>query len=366
MWVSRLRLCDFRSYETAEIRFGTGLTLIHGRNGAGKTNLVEALYFGCTGRSCRTANEREVVRFGAAVTRIEVDLVDGAEQHALTVGFQPGEPKRFTADGAPIERLIDAPCRPLLGVFLPDRLELVKGAPGLRRAHVDQVVAAVWPTRAATRRSYGQALAQRNALLARVRSGRAERDTLRAWDRELAVHGIALRDNRAEAAELLTEPYARHAGALGLDGEATLRYRPRTRASSPDELAAELADRTEADLLRGLTGHGPHRDDLVLERDGRELRAYGSQGEQRLALLSLLLAEREVLGTTRSEPLLLLDDVMSELDPERRALLAERLQSGGQTVITATDVGHVPGAGGPGVELVAVTAAGVVAEAVPT
>ncbi len=145
MRVTRLSLKDFRSYESAELRPGPSLTVIAGRNGAGKTNLLEALYFASTGRSCRTGNEREVVRFGRTVTRLELETEDAQGRHEITVGFQPGEPKRLRADGAPVERLTDSVARPLVAVFLPDRLELVLGAPALRRAHLDQVVAALWP-----------------------------------------------------------------------------------------------------------------------------------------------------------------------------------------------------------------------------
>src|SRR3954452_6223030 len=174
MLVTRLRLRDFRSYASADVPLGERLTVVHGPNGAGKTNLLEALYFGCTGRSCRTTNEREIVGFDASAARVEVDGVDDrGHEHELSVGFQPGEPKRFTADGAPVERLLDVETRPLVSVFLPDRLELVKGPPALRRSHIDQVVTALWPGRAATRRAYSQALAQRNALVASIRAGRA-------------------------------------------------------------------------------------------------------------------------------------------------------------------------------------------------
>jgi DNA replication and repair protein RecF len=359
--VTRLRLRDFRTYGSAEVDLGERLTVVHGPNGAGKTNLLEGIYFGCTGRSCRTTNEREVVRFDAPAARVEVCGRDRDGEHELSVGFQPGEAKRFRVDGAPAERLLDAPHRPLVSVFLPDRLELVKGPPALRRAHLDQLVAALWPARAATRRAYGQALAQRNALLARVRAG-VSRSALAAWDQELARHGIELRDDRAAALELLRPRFADAAGELGLSGAAELRYRPRSRATTADELAAELAERVDADLERGFTTHGPHRDDVAFVRDGRELRAYGSQGEQRLALLALLLAERAALEEERgAPPLLLLDDVMSELDAVRRERLVERLRVG-QSVVTTTDLAHVPGADEPDVVRLRVEGGAVVPE----
>ena len=365
MIAQHLSLRDFRSYEAAELRPGPGLTVITGRNGAGKTNLLEALYFACTARSCRTGNEREVVRFGTSVTRLELearDEHDGA--HTVTVGFQPGETKHLRVDGAPVDRLTDSAARPLVAVFLPDRLELILGAPALRRAHVDQVVAALWPARAGTRREYSAALAQRNALIAAVRAGRANRASLPAWDATLARHGLALMRDRAAVADRLSARFATHAAALGLEGTVELAYRPRSRADSEESLAAELAERTDGDLDRGFTGHGPHRDDLSLRRDGRELRSYGSRGQVRLGLLALLLAEREELAAERgAPPLLLLDDVMSELDATRRGRLVEVLRAGGQSIVTATELSHVPGADEPGVARVAIAEGRVLQEA---
>jgi len=345
MRVTQLTLRDFRSYAGADVRLAPGLTVVAGRNGAGKTNLLEALYFACTGRSCRTSNERECVRFGATLTRLVLRCEDDEGAPEVTVGFQPGEPKRLRVDGAPVERLTDVAARPLVSVFLPDRLELVTGAPGLRRAHLDQVVAALRPARAATRRAYAAALAQRNALIAAIRAGRAGRASLPAWDAELARHGVALMADRAAAAEDLAPRFAEHAAALGLEDEPEVAYRPRSRATTAGDLAAELAERVDGDLERGFTGHGPHRDDLVLRRAGRDLRAFGSRGQQRLGLLALLLAEREALAEARgAPPLMLLDDVMSELDSDRRRLLVEVLRAGGQSLITTTDLAHVPGA----------------------
>jgi DNA replication and repair protein RecF len=345
MRVARVELRDFRNYERAAVELPAGLTVISGANGAGKTNLLEAVYFGCTGRSPRTANERELVRRGAQVARVQLELADGERTRRLEVGFEPGEPKRILLDGSALDGPPGLDDRPPVSVFLPERLELVKGAPASRRAHLDQLVAALWPARAETRAGYSRALAQRNALLARVRAGSAPVDGLAAWDRELARQGLQLMEDRRDAAEGVGPGFAELAGRLGLPGPAELRYRPRSRASSADELVAELAERRDGDLERGFTVHGPHRDELQLLLDGAALRSFGSQGQQRTALLALLFAERELLAERRGRaPLMLLDDVMSELDADRRGLLAELLRSGGQAVVTATERAHVPGA----------------------
>jgi DNA replication and repair protein RecF len=359
MQVTRLELRDFRNYEAAELDLPAGLTVVVGPNGAGKTNLLEAVYFGCAGASPRTSNERELVRRGATVARVVIDTRDDEASHRLEAGFQPGEAKRLRVDGNPVASLAALDARPLVSVFLPERLELVKGAPAARRAHLDQVVAALWPARAGARAAYSRVLAQRNALLARIRAGASSPAALDAWDTELAREGIALMEDRSGVVEGLREPFALLAEQLGLPGRAEVRYRPRSAATDAAGLASELAERRAADLERGFTAHGPHRDELALQLDGAPLRAYGSQGQQRTALLALLFAERELLATRRDRPpLMLLDDVMSELDSERRELLAALLRSGGQAVVTATEAEHVPGADEE--ELIRVSAGAVV------
>jgi DNA replication and repair protein RecF len=369
MRVVSAELRDFRSYARAEARFGAGLTIVHGPNGAGKSNLLEAIFFGCTGHSLRARSDRELMRFGTDAARVSVAVADGLERHELSVGYGvlagSDKPlKRMRVDGAVVERLLDIETRPLLGVFLPDRLELVKGPPAPRRAHLDRLVAAIWPLRVATRRAYSRTLAQRNALLTGIRRGHASRSTLNTWDRELARYAIALRDDRAAAIELLREPFARRGGLLGLCGELELRYRPRSSAADEEQFVAELQERLGAELERGFGTHGPHRDELLFLRDGRELRTYGSQGEQRLALLALLLAERAVLAGERGRtPLLLLDDVMSELDHHRREMLIGELDDGGQSVIATTDLAHIPDACGARVTRLHVSPGAILQEA---
>jgi DNA replication and repair protein RecF len=343
--VTRLQLRDFRNYEHADMQLADGLTVVAGPNGAGKTNLLEGVFFGCTGRSPRTSTERELVRRGASVTRVVLETAAGGERHRIEVGFEPGEAKLLQVDGADVDNLVNHDARPLASVFLPERLELVKGPPAGRRAHLDRVVAALWPARAETRSAYSRALAQRNALLTRIRSGQAGSAALDAWDGELARQGIALMRDRYDAVDGLRASFSELAERLGLPGRAEVAYRPRSEAADVAGLVAELGARREADLERGFTAHGPHRDELALQLDGASLRIYGSQGQQRSALLALLFAERRLLAERRGRPpLMLLDDVMSELDVERRRLLAELLMEEGQAIVTATEPEQVPGA----------------------
>src|SRR5690348_4078018 len=246
MQVLGVDMRDFRSYARAEANLGEGLTVVHGPNGAGKSNLLEALYYGCTGRSPRTRNERELIHFGAQAARVTVRFSDAERSHELGVayGIAGGRgDKRMSFDGAPVEHLLDLPQRPLVGVFAPDRLELIKGPPALRRAHLDQLVAALWPARAADRREYGRVLAQRNALIARIRSRRATPQTLPAWDRELAAAALRLREHRELAVTLLADTFSERARSLGCNGDVRLHYRPGASAQDQDEFVGELESR---------------------------------------------------------------------------------------------------------------------------
>jgi DNA replication and repair protein RecF len=365
--VTRVSARDFRNLERVEARLGEGVTVVHGPNGTGKTNLLEALYFGCTARSCRTSNDRELVRFGEKVARVEVEIEAEDGPHRLEVGLEPAATpsKRVRIDGSQATAPPAVGVRPPVSVFMPDRLDLVKGAPALRRAHLDQLTAALWPARAANRSAYARALSQRNALIARIRAGATAAALLDPWDAELARAGAALMRDRGDACALVAPHFATRAADLGLPEEAALAYRPRSRAEDGEGLRAELAERRAEDLARGFSAHGPHRDEVSLQHAGRALRAYGSQGQQRLALLALLFSERDVLLEARGvAPLMLLDDVMSELDATRRERLVELLGSGGQSVVTATDLEHVPGAEADGVEVIGVVAGQVLTEPV--
>jgi DNA replication and repair protein RecF len=221
-------------------------------------------------------------------------------------------------------------------VFTPDRLAVVKGGPAVRRAYFDRTLGRLAPARATLAAEYGAALAQRNASLRRVAGGFSSHDALAPWTEQVAALGRRLVESRNEVVAALAPGFAERAEELGLP-VARMTYE-----GDPPTVEAFEA-RLNRDLERGSTGLGPHLDDIVLTSGARDLRSFGSQGEQRLTVLALLLAEAELIAERRGfAPLLLLDDVLSELDPERRRVLAERVRGSGQTLITATQASSLP------------------------
>jgi DNA replication and repair protein RecF len=344
MVVSAIEAKPMRSLDRVRVELPPGIVSVIGPNGTGKTNLVEALYFALTGRSFRTSDRRDLIPFGGNLARAEATVrdEDGIE-HKLLAAISRSEGRRHLLDGNPADPSTLAHSRPPVAVFAPDRLTLVKGPPAERRAHLDGFVAARWPARAQLRKHYGQAVAQRNALLSRLVAGHGSAEDLRIWDAGMADAAAPLTEARAEAVAELADPFVEAAGELGLEA-AALEYAPRA-AGSAEEIRAGLEERREQDIRMGRSSWGPHLDELKLSAGGRSLRRYGSQGQQRIALLALLFAERQaLLEARRVIPLLLLDDVMSELDSGRRERLVARLDDGGQVVITAADGESVPAA----------------------
>jgi DNA replication and repair protein RecF len=342
VFVSAIEAKPLRSLERVRVELAPGIVSVIGPNGTGKTNLVEALYFALTGRSFRTTDRRDLIPFGGSLARAEATVrnEDGIE-HTLMAAISRTEGRRHLLDGNPADPATLARNRPPVAVFAPDRLALVKGPPAERRAHLDGFVAARWPARGELRKHYGQAVAQRNALLSRLSGGYGAPEDLRIWDAGMAAAAAPLIEARTEAVAELADPFAAAAAELGLEA-ATLTYAPRAEGTE-EEIRTGLEQRREQDIRMGRSSWGPHLDELKLAAAGRSLRKYGSQGQQRIALLSLLFAERQaLLEARRVTPLLLLDDVMSELDPGRRERLVARLGDGGQVLITAADEESVP------------------------
>jgi DNA replication and repair protein RecF len=310
--------------------------LVVGPNGAGKTNLLESLHVGTQGFSPRTRMDAQLVRFGADAGRVALRGIRGETQVQLEVTVAVGEGKKAKLNGAALRAAEQLRAEVATLVFTPDRLAVVKGGPAVRRAYFDRVIGRVSPARAAIAVEYAAAVAQRNAALRRAAGGFSSREAIAPWTEQVAGLGRQLVEARTEAVASLAPGFAARADELGL---------PESRMSYDGEppTAEALEARLDRDLERGATGLGPHLDDVRLTSGSRDLRHFGSQGEQRLTVLALLLAEAELIAERRGfAPLLLLDDVLSELDPDRRRVLAGRVFEGGQTLITATQASSLP------------------------
>jgi DNA replication and repair protein RecF len=331
-----LALRDFRSYEHLELALEDGLALVVGPNGAGKTNLVEAVHMGAQAFSPRTRADAQLIRFGATGTRVALTAQRAGTELALEVTVVRGEGKRVRLNGARIGAIDRLRSELPTLVFTPDRLVVVKGGPAVRRAYLDRALARLIPSQANVPRAYGEALGQRNACLRKIDMRLSSKEALEPWTEQVLTTGAALQAARIRVIEMIAPRFARTAAVLGLEG-CDLDY-------SPEPLTLEvLEQRLDRDLERGTTGAGPHLDEVVIRSRDRELRSFGSQGEQRTGVLALLLAEARLLSERETgAPLLLLDDVLSELDRGRRSALAEHLQGLGQTIVTATSKSALP------------------------
>ena len=303
-----------------------------GPNGVGKTNLLESLHVATQGFSPRTRQDGQLIQFGESAGRVTVAGERALSPVEASVTLRQGQAKEARLNGARLPSAESLRREFATLVFTPDRLTVVKGGPAARRAYFDRVISRLAPARAGVPQDYLSALAQRNAALRRIQLSLAPVDVLPPWTERVAEAGAALVAARRIVLERLAPSFAERAEELGLLA-AALEYD----AEAPTVAALEA--RQQRDIDRGITGLGPHLDDVLVTSAGRDLRQFGSQGEQRLAVLSLLLAEAELLD---SPPLLLLDDVLSELDPGRRRVLAARVATMGQTVITATHPGALP------------------------
>ncbi len=334
---------NVRCHQAFDASFGSGSSVLVGANGTGKTSVLEAVHFLLRGWSPRTAQPREIVTEGRRVLRVEAELAD-QKGHAFSaaLGYAVDGERRLTVDGSPVRDVFRLEETVPVRMFVPDDLRLVKGSPRRRRQYLDALAGASSAGYRQSLARYEEALQQRNALL---RSGVVGADHL-PWEVLLAREGLTLVHARARSLAGIAGPYAWAHRMLAGEriGPATLSYR--TNVAELDEPAYRhgLAKSRDSDRRRTFTHLGPHRDDVRFLLEGRDLRDYGSQGEQRTALLALMLAEREWRGAEGGAvPLLLLDDVMSELDGDRRRALMRVLAEGGQAVLTTTDLHYFTG-----------------------
>jgi DNA replication and repair protein RecF len=297
---------------------------------------MEAIHLATQGFSFRTRADAQLVRNGSLVAAVHVDGDNGGAAVSLQAQVGTETPKRLFLNGAPLQSAEELRRRIHALVFTPDRLAVVKGGPAARRAYLDRSLARLLPARGDAPVVYGAALGQRNACLRRVAAGISTRDALEPWTTAVVTAAAELTEARQLALELLAGPFAARAGELGLESA-------RLELTGTRATTESLEARLERDIERGTTGLGPHLDEVRILAGDRDLRAFGSQGEQRLTVLALVLAEAELLsGHDGVPPLLLLDDALSELDGSRRRILSERVGIVGQAIVTATGAEALP------------------------
>ena len=344
-----IALRDLRGYASLDAVFGPGPQLVWGPNAAGKTSLLEAIVLLAWGRSHRTSTDAELIRWGTDVARVEGRLrpADGSSPSGSTtievalVRDGAGQRKRIRVNGL-ARRATALPSLLRTVLFAPEDMLLVAGSPGPRRAAVDTLAASRSASFAADLSTYGRALQQRNGLLRAIREGVATRAELRFWDDALLASGSAVVEGRLATMDALAEPLARAHGEIAPEeGRLTIRYEtnapPRPGETIRDALARRLVETAEKEAWNGTTLVGPHRDDIVFELEGRDLAGFASRGQQRTAILALKLAELDLLTELDGRPpLLLLDDVFSELDPGRRSHLVRRIAELPQSFVTTT------------------------------
>lgn len=354
MQITELTLRSYRSYETLHLAFDPGVQIFLGANAQGKTNIIEALYYAAFGRSHRTSSDAELIRVGADGAHIGLSFRRHDVPGELSFTFARGARRRITYAGESLRQ------RDLVGIlpmvlFSPEDLFLVKGAPALRRRYLDAELSQASPAYYGELLRYTRILKQRNAVLKDIRERLAAPDDLPPWDAQLARSAAYIVTRRIAAVAQLGALSARVQAVLAAGEELALAYE--IAGAGAEDFAED--DMTEAlhvwynkmlcegrarDIARAATGVGPHLDDLVLRVGGMSLRSYGSQGQQRTGALALKLAELFYLQENIGEaPILLLDDVMSELDADRRRALLDFIRHEHiQTFITATDAAYFP------------------------
>jgi DNA replication and repair protein RecF len=351
VYVRQLELVDFRSYPRVVVDFEPGTSVLVGPNGVGKTNLLEALGYVSTLGSHRVATDNALVRAGASRAVVRSVIVHDGRELLVELSIEPGKANRARLGRAPVTRARDILGALRLVLFAPEDIALVRGDPAERRRYLDELLVARQPRYAGVRADYDRVLKQRNALLRtayltrKVRGDRSDLSTLDAWDTHLAHHGAQLLAGRLELCAALDPLVAKAYQAVSAGrSDARLSYRSTIEASEDLEraLTDALAANRPAEVERGVTLVGPHRDDVILQLGELPAKGYASHGESWSFALALRLAAYDLLRAEGIEPVLALDDVFAELDTGRRDRLAALVGDASQVLVTCAVDADVP------------------------
>ena len=331
MKIKRIYLENFRNYEAQEIKLEDHINVFYGNNAQGKTNILEALYFCAFGRSFRTHKEAELLRFGADHAKILVEFEKNQLEKKIEFTLNRNERKKVSLNGIKIQKNSELLGNMNLVIFSPDDIIILKESPASRRKFLDILISQLRPNYAHLLSEYNKVLDQRNAMLKSHKL-----DTIDIWNEQLASFGEKIFAYRKEYLEKLQKNIEKIAPNL-TNSKENLKITYQSKFGSKEKYLLTLSNNLQNDLYRGFTTQGIHRDDFEIFVNDKELNLYGSQGQHRTAILALKFAEMEIIKEEVLEnPILLLDDITSELDMERIRLIFEKI-SGYQVLITCTD-----------------------------
>ncbi|MCR5544457.1 MAG: DNA replication/repair protein RecF [Eubacterium sp.] len=334
MYIESLALKDFRNYEKLDINFSKNINILYGDNAQGKTNILEAIYISATTKSHRNSKDKDIIRFGKDDSHIRLNLKKREVGHRIDMHLRRNQTKGVAIDGIPIRRSTELFGLINIIIFSPEDLSIVKNGPGERRRFMDMEICQLSRIYYSNLLRFNKILDQRNNLLKQINFNPKNADTLDVWDEQFIDAGKAIIKERTNFIEMINGIIKEIHGSLTSNKEKIeIKYEPNVEI---DRFEKVLKEKRQIDLKNSITMTGPQRDDFGVYINGSDVRVYGSQGQQRTAALSLKLAEIEMVKKIINDnPILLLDDVMSELDSKRRDALLSRI-SDIQTIITCT------------------------------
>lgn len=345
MHIKHISLTDYRNYEHEEVELNQGINIFYGQNAQGKTNMIESIYLLSTGKSHRSQKDNEIIKWNHENAKIKICYEKDNQENNLEMILQKGQKKAIKLNGVKLAKTGELLGNLITVIFSPDHMKIVKEGPSERRRFVDIILSQIKPGYFYNLSQYVKLVMQRNNLLLQAKSNIKVLDTIDIWDQQLVEYGTKLIIERIRFLKQI-DGYANEVHKSITNGKEDLRLQYKSAIAYKDEnenhikqmFEQELAKYRAADIKRGVTLKGPHRDDILFYINDMEVKTYGSQGQQRTTLLSLKIAELQFMNyETDTYPILLLDDVFSELDTERQGFLMKFIKNI-QTFITCTDV----------------------------
>lgn len=337
MHVNSLELKNFRNYTAQRLEFSPHTNVIYGNNAQGKTNILEAVYLFAHGRSHRAKNDKELIKFGEEFSRIAIEFEDTSRSHSAKMHLKRNGKKAVSINSVPINKLSKLMSYLNVVMFSPEDLDLIKGSPSFRRRFIDSSLSQLYPNYLVNLTDYNKALLQKNSLLKQLRSQNKRSDSLlTVWNMTLAQKGSAIMKYRTEFVEFINKFAAAIQKEISGE-ELKIEYAPSIKSDDENGFLEYLESHQQREIEMTSAQWGVQRDDLSITINSNEARLYGSQGQQRTAALSMKIAQADYIEHIKSEyPVLLLDDIMSELDINRRMYLSQKIRDK-QVLITSTD-----------------------------